>query len=183
MDSLSIDRATFVGLSLGGLVAQTVAAEHAERVDKLVLAHTTTHFDAAGASSLQERAARAEAGELRQIADEAMTRTLTDRFRGTHPAEVARLHTIFEETSPKGFALACHAMSGFDGRAALSRIGAPTLVIAGASDPISPPELSRALAGAIADSRLVCVPRAAHLSCVERPAIFNRIVREVAGLG
>jgi 3-oxoadipate enol-lactonase len=177
LDALSIDSASIVGLSMGGLVAQAVAAHFPERVERLVLAHSTAFFPSAAAASLRERAKRAERGELAAIAGEAMQRTLTDGFRERNPAEVARLQGIFGRTSPNAFAMACRAMANFDGRAALAEIRAPALVIGGDSDPISPPDLARSLAGGIAGSRLVFLP-AVHLSNIERPADFNQIVMD-----
>jgi 3-oxoadipate enol-lactonase len=176
LDELSIEPVSVVGLSMGGLVAQTLASRNPDRVEKLVLAHSTAYFPLAAADSLEERATRAEHGGMAQIAVEAMHRTLTEPFRKGNPVETARVRSIFESTDGSGFALACRAMAGFDGRASLTEIRAPTLVIGGDSDPNSTPELVRTLAGGIADSRLVFLP-AAHLSNVERPDTFNRLVR------
>jgi 3-oxoadipate enol-lactonase len=176
LDQLSIERASVVGLLMGGLVAQSMAARYADRVDKLVLAHSTAFFPSAAVVSLEDRASRAKQGEMQQIAVEALERTMTDEFRHVHPDEAEWVRTIFERTNAAGFALACRAMADFDGRAALGEIRAPALVIAGDFDPINTPKMARMLTAGISNSRLALLP-AAHLGNIEQPNAFNKLVR------
>jgi 3-oxoadipate enol-lactonase len=81
-------------------------------------------------------------------------------------------------TPPIGYAGACAAIEDMDLRADLPRISAPTLVIAGADDPATPPAHGAAIAAAIPGARLEVVPDAAHLATYEQAGTANRLILE-----
>lgn len=175
LDDHQVARAHFVGLSLGGMVAQWMAARQADRVDRLALFCTTAYY--ADRRPWQERAATVRAGGLEAIADAVVERWLTDDYRRDHPAEMAGLRAMVVGIDSEGYAGCCEAIADMDLRPDLSRIKAPTLVVAGAEDPAVPPERMRELAAEISGSRFVIVP-GAHVPPLEHPEVVTNLLLE-----
>jgi len=129
LDDYGVARAHVVGLSLSGMVAQLIAARQPQRVDRLVLLCTAAHYPEP--RSWTERAAAVRAGGTDAIADAVVERWLTAEYRRDHPAEVAGLREMVVSIDNEGYAACCDAIADMDLRPDLSRIQAPTLVIAG----------------------------------------------------
>jgi 3-oxoadipate enol-lactonase len=175
LDDLGVARAHLVGLSLGGMVAQLIAAHQPQRVDRLVLLCTAAHYPEP--QPWTERAAAVRSGGTDAIADAVVERWLTVDYRRDHPEEVARLREMVVSIDDEGYAACCDAIADMDLRPDLSRIQAPTLVIAGVEDPALPPERMRELADEIAGSRFVIVP-GAHVPPLEHPDIVTSLLLE-----
>ncbi|HEU5213619.1 MAG TPA: 3-oxoadipate enol-lactonase [Gaiellaceae bacterium] len=172
LDALGIDRVSLCGLSLGGAVAMHFAAGAPERVERLVLACTAARFP--NAEAYGERAAAVRANGMEPIADAIVGRWFTAAFRDAQPATVRRYRDMLVSTLPEGYARGCEAVRDFDARDTLGRVTAPSLVIAGADDPATTPEVCAGLADAIDGARLVVLDGAAHLANVEQPESFAR---------
>jgi 3-oxoadipate enol-lactonase len=162
-------RFSFVGLSLGGAVGMRVAALAPERVEKLVLACTSSRFGEP--EQWVERAATVRADGLEAIVDGVLGRWFTRAYD-----DVDRWRRMFLSVDREGYARCCEALAGWDGGDDLRRIEAPTLVVAGEHDPTSPPEQGRAIAAAVTGARVEVIDGAAHLANVERPDAFNRLL-------
>jgi 3-oxoadipate enol-lactonase len=174
---LGIDRAHYVGLSIGAMVGMWIAANAPERIDRLVLVCTSAHM--APASMWQERAARVrEARSTEPIADAVVDRWLTAAFAAEHPEVRARLRAMLVSADPEGYAACCGAIERMDLRADLTRITAQTLVISGADDHATPVEHQRLIAEAIPGARHEIVSPAAHSAAVEQPDAVNRLIEE-----
>jgi len=173
MDSLGIERADFVGLSLGGMVGMWLGAHHPERIRRLVLACTTPHMPPP--ELWIERAALVEAEGMEAIADSVLARWFTEGFVVEHPGAVLPIREQFLATSAHGYAQCGLAISRMDQRDTLARITAPTLVIAGTSDPATTPEVCQRLADAIPGSRYAEVD-AAHIAAVEAVGAFTSLI-------
>jgi 3-oxoadipate enol-lactonase len=170
LDRLGIERAHWCGLSLGGMVAMRAAIHTPGRVDRLVLANTAAHMPPAAAWS--ERMALVRHGGMEPLAEPTMARWFTPAFRQRAPCEVGRIRKIFLGTDPASYAAACAAIRDLDLRADLARIGAPTLLLAGAHDAGVPPARMAEMQAAICGARLVTLD-AAHLSNIEACAEFT----------
>ncbi|MDX6234046.1 MAG: 3-oxoadipate enol-lactonase, partial [Nocardioidaceae bacterium] len=179
LDDYAVARAHVVGLSLGGMLAQRIAARQPQRVDRLALLCTAAHYP--DAQPWTERAATVRAGGTDAIADAVVDRWLTADYRRDHPTEVSRLREMVVSIDNEGYAACCDAIADMDLRPDLSRIQAPTLVIAGAEDPAVPPARMRELADEIAGSRFVTVP-GAHVPPLEHPAIVTNLLLEHFGV-
>jgi 3-oxoadipate enol-lactonase len=164
-------RFSFVGLSLGGAVGMRVAALAPERLEKLVLACTSSRFGEA--SQWRERAATVRAEGLEAIVDAVMSRWFTPAYGAVTP-----WREMFLSVDPEGYARCCEALAGWDGGEDLERIQAQTLVVAGAEDPTSPPEHARGIVARIRDARLAVIDDAAHLANIEGVEEFNRLLEE-----
>ncbi len=178
LDRLGIERAHWVGLSMGGMVGQAFALGHGARLGRLVIANTTSSYGADGRAMWEARAKAVEEGGMAAVTDLAMTRYFSDEFRARQPATVDRIRRRFLATDPRGYIGCCDAIRDLDFTSQLSRIRAPTLVIAGEKDAGTPPAMSQAMVEAIPGSKLAVIPGAAHLSAVENPAAFGALARD-----
>ncbi|HLG08603.1 MAG TPA: 3-oxoadipate enol-lactonase [Gaiellaceae bacterium] len=172
LDRLELERASFCGLSLGGMVGMALALEAPERVDRLVLCCTAAFLGPA--EGWHERARLVRAGGTAAIAERVLERWFTERFHAEHPVTVTRFREMLEATPRGGYAACCEAIARWDARTSLGAIRAPTLVVAGAEDVATPPDDAAFLEGAIPGAGLVVLPGAAHLANVEQPELFNR---------
>jgi 3-oxoadipate enol-lactonase len=177
MDSLAIARASYGGLSIGGMVGMWLGANAPERVDRLILICTSAHMPPP--SFWQERAAAVlEAGSPEPIADGVVERWLTPDFAAEYPQVRAELRAMLATTDAAGYAACCGAIERMDLRDDLSRIAAPTIVISGSHDPATPPEHQHLIAQAIPGARHETVGPAAHLAAVQQPEAVNRLIGE-----
>lgn len=175
LDRLDIGRAHVCGLSLGGLVGLWLAASHPERVDRLVACCTAPAFPA---ESWHERAATVRAHGTEVMADPTMERWFTPGFRQRQPDVVDRLRTMLLATRAEGYAGCCEALAGVDLTGALAGVTVPTLAIAGADDPATPPEQLERIADGVTDGRLAVVDDAAHLVNLEQPQRVTALIRD-----
>jgi 3-oxoadipate enol-lactonase/4-carboxymuconolactone decarboxylase len=166
LDALGIDRAHVVGLSLGGMTAQSVASHAPDRVLSLTLMATSAHMPTEAAWN--ERAATVRARGMAAIASAVMGRWFTAGFVDRSPDAVAAVRKAFVATDPNGYAICCEAIGRMDLRPALTRIVAPTLVIAGRADPATPVAMAEEICASIPQAELTILPQAAHLLAIER---------------
>lgn len=171
LDRLAIERAHLVGLSLGGMTAMRAAARHPERVDHLAVLCTSVRLDPAEA--WHDRAATVRSNGTAAIAPAVVERWYTAAHRAAHPELVASARATVAATPAEGYAGCCEVIATMDLTADLPRISAPTLAIAGADDPATPPEHLDRIARSVQSGRLVTVPRAAHLANDEQPDTVN----------
>jgi 3-oxoadipate enol-lactonase len=169
LDEAGADTFSFVGLSLGGAVGMRLALDAPDRIDKLVLCCTAARFGEPEA--WHERAATVREHGLEAIVDAVLARWLTPGFDG-----VDRFRTMFLSVDPEGYARCCEALARWDVRDELAGITAPTLVVAAADDPSTPPPVVEAVAAGIPGARFEAIANAAHLVNVERPGEFNRLL-------
>jgi 3-oxoadipate enol-lactonase len=180
LDRLGVARAHLVGLSLGGMLSLSVAAHHPARVDRLVVCCASARLGPP--TFWAERAARARAEGTSAMAAAVTARWLTPAFRDADPARAAALQAMVAATPAEGYAACCGAIERMDLRADLPAIRAPTLAIAGAQDPATPPEHLAAIAAAIPGARTAVVDGAAHAAIVEQPArILALITAHLSG--
>jgi 3-oxoadipate enol-lactonase len=171
LDHLGVARAHLCGLSLGGVVALSLAARHPARVGRVVLANTGARIGSA--ESWDARVAAVRAGGTGALRDTVIPRWLSAGFRARRPDVARALGDMLAATPAEGYAAACLALRGADLRDVALTVRAPTLIIAGEADEATPPSLSEALHAAIAGSELLVLPGAAHLSNVELPDAFT----------
>jgi 3-oxoadipate enol-lactonase len=166
LDELGVQRVRFCGLSLGGAAGMRLALDAPERIGRLVLCCTSMRF--ATPAFWEERARAVRAGGVEAIADAVLERWFTPEF-----ADVRRYRDMLVSTPSEGYARCCEALRDWDARGTLGAVTAPTLAIAGAEDPSTPPEGLEAIAAEIDGARLVVLDHARHLPNVERPDEFN----------
>jgi 3-oxoadipate enol-lactonase/4-carboxymuconolactone decarboxylase len=179
-DSLGIDRFVYAGISLGGAVGLWLAVHHPERIESLALICSAARFG--DPADWRARAELVKEKGTRPVADTAATRWFTPAFAAA-PAALALVDDL-RAVDPDDYAALCDALARFDLRAELSRITAPTLVIAGREDPATPPDRARELADGIPGASLTEVAHAAHLAGVEQPGpVLAALLGHVAPSG
>ena len=171
LDRLGIERFSFCGLSIGGMVGMWLASEVPERIERLVLCCTSARFDPEAYNS-RARTVRAEGVGV--VADAVLERWFTPEFSASHPGVVEWAGSMLRNTPVEGYAGCCEAIGGAELASRLGGIQAPTLVIAGADDPAAPVDKSELIRDSIPDARLVVIERAAHLANVEQPEAVTR---------
>lgn len=167
LDRLGVERAHFVGLSLGGMTGMRLAARNPDRVDRLVLLCTGAHL--APSSAWRDRAATVRTEGTQAVAEAVVARWFTPGFLETSPEVKASCEAMVAETPAEGYAGCCEVIAAMDLRDDLPAIPAPTLAIAGADDPATPPPHLKEIADAVKDGRLLVVPDSAHLASAEHP--------------
>ncbi len=174
MDHLNIKRAHFCGLSMGGLVGMWLAVKHPERIDRLVLCNTSALI---GNNEMWEARIEAVNKEgMAGIVQAVLSRWFTADFIARVPAKVTLVRDMLMRTPAAGYVACCAALRDMDLRDGIRTIKAPTLVIAGMRDKITPPQEGKLVAERIAGARYAEL-KAAHLSNWEVPQGFvTRII-------
>ncbi len=178
LDRLGVARTHWVGLSMGGMVGQAFALRHADRLDRLVLANTTSAYGPDGRAMWDNRIRTVTEGGLGAIHELVAQRYFSDAFRAAHADVVARVMGRFMETPAAGYLGCCEAIRDMALQPRLAGIHAPTLVIAGELDQGTPVAMSQAIVERIPGSRLDIIAGASHLSAVEKPVEFNALVAD-----
>jgi 3-oxoadipate enol-lactonase len=176
LDRLGIQRAHWVGLSMGGMIGQAFALRHGDRLGRLVLANTTSSYGPEGKPNWQKRIQLVEQGGLAAIRDMVEQRYFSEDFRRDHADIVAKVMGRFMETPAQGYLGCCDAIAELDFSRDLARIGHRTLAIAGDQDVGTPPAMSEAIVSKVPGARLAIIQGAAHLSAAEKPQEFSRLV-------
>ena len=175
LDDFGIDHASYCGISLGGMIGMWLAANAPDRIDVLGLCCTSAYLPPA--PGWADRAARVRREGMASIAGQVVARWFTPAFRDREPAIPAAFTAALEGVDPEGYAGCCEAIAAMDLRASLAAIAAPTLVIAGADDPSTPPWHGAVIARGIRNSRLAVVRGAAHLANVSSPGEITAALR------
>jgi pimeloyl-ACP methyl ester carboxylesterase len=176
LDALGIERASVGGLSMGGYVALNLVIRYPERVDGLILADTRAGADdEAGRGNRAALAEKALTQGAVAVAEQMLPKLLSAAAPQADPQLVAQVRALIEGAVPAAIAAASLAMGErADSTGRLAAITAPTLVIVGSEDSITPVAESTAMKDAIPQASLAIIPDAGHLSNLERPAAFNR---------
>ncbi|OBF28016.1 3-oxoadipate enol-lactonase [Mycobacterium sp. ACS4331] len=172
LDRLGVERAHLVGLSLGGMTAMRVAARNPERVDRMVVLCTAAYLPPAHGWS--QRAATVRADGAGAVAEAVVQRWFSQDFDGA----LTYWRDMVAGTPAEGYAACCEAIAELDLRQDLSAITAPTLAIAGADDPATPPARLEEIVAAVPGSRLLVVEHAAHLANAEQPGVVTAALIE-----
>ena len=168
LDALGVRECVFVGLSIGGLIAQGLAVKRLDLVRGLVLSNTAAKIGTA--EMWQARIAAIRADGIEAIAGPTMERWFSRPFRET--AEVKGWHAMLARQPAEGYIGCCAAIAGTDFYTPTSGLTLPTLAIAGSEDGSTPPDLVRETAALIKGSRFHLIRGAGHLPCVEKPADY-----------
>lgn len=178
MDFLKIERATVVGLSLGGIIAADFALEHPDRVERLVLVGAGLRGDKQPPDKDAMKAYEAASkGIAEEFVNVTMKSGLYAAVREGTPA-YARLRQMMLENF-KAVSTFAPGFLKYPEPATIERLGqikAPTLVVIGGEDAQILKNVADTLAGGIPGARKVVIPGASHHPPLERPKEFNKAV-------
>lgn len=169
----------FVGLSMGGMVAQQLAVRHPHLVSSIVVANSSSYYGDVARGMWRARIETVRNLGLQAIAGSVMQRWFTPAFRddAAGAQRVAELRRIFEGTDARVYAACCEAISRIDFYDTNPRIACPTLVVAGSQDESTPPSMAATIRNSISGAQFAQL-EAAHLSAVERPVEFSNLVAD-----
>jgi 3-oxoadipate enol-lactonase len=180
LDRLGLERVSFCGVSLGGMTGMWLAVNAPERLERLALCCTSAHLPPR--ENWTERAATVRAQGMEAVVDAALERWFTPALAELRPEAVERTRRALLDTPAEGYAGCCEAIATHDLRAELGSIRVPTLVLAAADDPATPPEHGRLIAETIDGARFVVLERGRHLAAVEEPEAFSHeLLAHLAG--
>jgi 3-oxoadipate enol-lactonase len=176
LDRLEIERASFCGLSIGGMIAIWLGAHAPERIERLAICCTRAQLPPP--EQWIERAATIRAEGMAPVVDAALERWFTPALHRDDQATVERFRGMLLGCDPEGYAGGCEALARADLRSEATGIAAPALVIGARDDPVAPPESIRELAESIPGAGHAIIPDARHLVSVERPRAFTEALAE-----
>lgn len=173
LDELSIARAHFCGISMGGITGVALAARYPDRVDRIVLANTAAKI---GSDEVWvPRADKARNGGMASLADAVLPRWFTQAFIERETLMYAQIRDVFVHTDNEGYASNCDALRIADLRGETYNIRARTLVISGTHDVAATTQQGKELTASIDGARYVEFD-ASHITNIELPDAFNRTV-------
>lgn len=174
LDALAIERVHFVGLSMGGMIAQLLASKHPERLLSVSLCDTACRLPPE--SAWDQRINLALTKGTAAFMQPMTTRWLTPGYYAQHPEIVAKLGAMIAKTSVEGAVGCAEAIKKMDQTAILAGIKVPALIVVGEQDVGTPVAAAEFLHRAIAESRLTIIKDAGHLPNIEQTAVFDRTV-------
>jgi 3-oxoadipate enol-lactonase len=175
LDHLGIGRAAVVGLSVGGMIAQGLAALHPEKVAALVLCDTAHKI---GTETMwNDRIAAVTGKGIAAIADAIMQRWFTPAYRSPENPDSVGYTAMLTRTDVDGYAGTCAALRDADLTESTRALKVPTLLMVGDQDGSTPPDLVRSTAALIRGSEFRIVEGAGHLPCIEKPEAVASLIR------
>ncbi|MFK7938746.1 MAG: 3-oxoadipate enol-lactonase [Roseovarius sp.] len=172
LDLLGVRDCAFVGLGLGGMIAQGLAVKRLDLVRALVLAGTAAKWGLP--RTWQAQAITAKTEGMHAVADQVMARWFSPK--AIREGHARNAYSRLTKMHPDGYAGGCAAIAGTDFLTPTSGLRLPVLGIAGADDRATPPDLVRETLAAIPGSRFELMRRAGHLMCVDQPQGFATLL-------
>jgi len=176
LTGLGIAETHFVGLSMGGMIGQVFALKYPPMVRSLVLCDTTSRYPKEATPVWEERFRAVKAKGMEPMVEPTLQRWFTAPFRERRRDVMDRVRTMLRGTPPQGYIGCAHAILTIDVTDQLSAVRCPALVIVGEEDPGTPVEMARAIHAALPSAELAILRSAAHLSNMEQPEEFNRVL-------
>jgi 3-oxoadipate enol-lactonase len=174
LKALGIARTHWVGLSMGGMIGQTLALKAPEVFASLALCDTSSRIPAEAKPQWQDRIKTAETQGMEPLVEPTLARWFTEPFRKSRQDVVGRVAEMIRKTPVSGYVGCCHAISALDLTERIGAIKIPTIAIVGEDDPGTPVAAHKVIHEKIAGSKLEILKSAAHLSNMEQPEAFNR---------
>ena len=177
MDLHGLSGALVCGVSVGGMIAQQLAANRPDLVSGLLLSNTGHRIGTA--ESWNARIETVERDGIAAMAEPILERWLSSFYRASNPEAMAGWRAMLTRTPAAGYAALCRAIRDADLTEAARGIDVPTLCLAGSEDGATPPELVRELADLVPGAAYRCLDGVGHLPSIERPDNVARMLRDL----
>ncbi|MEP5729300.1 MAG: 3-oxoadipate enol-lactonase [Sulfitobacter sp.] len=174
LDDLGVSNALICGVSVGGMIAQGLAASRPDLVSGLVLCCTGAKIGDAQSWTLRIDAI--EKDGIASLSDAILERWFSPDFMQTRQTDLAAYRNMLIRTSVAGYTGVCAAIAETDFTEQCKHIMVPALCIAGADDHATPPALVHELAKNIAGASFQIIERCGHLPCIEQPDMLGNAI-------
>lgn len=178
MDDYGIDKADFIGLSMGGMTGMGLAIKHPDRFGRMVLADARSVATEAYKAMWDQRIATINESGIGDVADASLGLWFTEDWRAENPKETEDARAMIAGTDPKGYIASCYALRELDYFKDLGSITLPVLYICGGEDKGAPPLEMQQMARITPGARYFEIPKAGHVANINRPKVFNAAVEE-----
>jgi 3-oxoadipate enol-lactonase len=183
LDCLGIERTHLIGLSIGGMIAQSFALHHPLRLERLVIASSMCELPSGADEVWLNRLETVARGGVAALAEATLTRWFTAEFATLQPETVARVRNMLEASSSEGYSGCAEAIRHMDIAHHIHAIRNPTMVLVGRQDPGTPVEASEQIHARIPGSQLEIVDPGSHQLPIERAQRFAELVSTFLGQG
>jgi 3-oxoadipate enol-lactonase len=174
MKELKIERCKFVGLSIGGMIGQTLALRQTGKFEKMVFADTGHMQPPEAIKQWEDRIKIAQSQGMKALVPSTMERWFTPAFRESAPAK--KIADIIAATPVNGYVGCGQAIMKLNTTAKLKEIKVPVLAITGESDPSA--GATKYIGEHVPGAKFVSIAQAAHIANVEQPEKFNQALRD-----
>lgn len=181
LDHFGVAKAHFCGLSMGGRILQDFCALYPDRVATLVLCGTTPGFDVSMTPDQKAEFVRLRTQALKEGKEPRdMAAGVAKSLVGPNVSDTVfdRLVDSMSRLHKDSYIMTVEASLGFNRAKELSAIAAPTLLVYGEHDPLTPPDVGRRMQAEIPGAELAIIEDSGHLVNMEQPEAFNAAVRD-----
>jgi 3-oxoadipate enol-lactonase len=182
MDALSIAKAHFAGLSMGGATAFGLAQKHPNRLDRVIVCDTPCQSTPTSAQQWEERIVVAQKQGMEALVEPTVGRWFPPDILSANPPYVDKVRAMIRATPVNGFIGCAAALANHNFAAAAATVTRPVLFMVGEKDGVAPPAM-RKLGAALPGSRFVELPGAGHISNMDRPDGFNWAIADFLKAG
>ena len=176
MDAIGVLKASFMGLSLGGMTALGLARDHPQRFDRIVCCDARADSPPAYVKSWDERIALVTREGVEAVVEPSLERWLAAPFRAANADIVAATGAMIAKTSATGYIACCGALQRLDFQKDLPSLTLPILYVVGSDDLGAPADNMRAMAAATPGAQFVEIPGGAHLPNLDNATAFNAAI-------
>jgi len=181
LDALSIKKAHFAGLSMGGATALGLAERHPDRFERIIVCDSPCQSTPQSSQQWEERIAVAQTQGIAALVEPTVSRWFPPEILAKNPPQVDKVRAMIRATPVNGFIGCAAALADHDYAATVAAVKCPVLFLVGEKD--APAPAMRKLHERLPGSRYVALPGAGHISNMDRPAEFNRAVSDFLGAG
>lgn len=183
MDALGIERADFMGLSMGLMTGLGLGIGHGSRFGRMVLCDGRADAPEPFRAMWDQRIATVREGGMTAMAEATLPMWLSEDFRAADPARASALKAMIETTDPAGYIACCQALQTLDYLKDAGTISNDVLCLTGSQDKGAMPDVVKGIAAAIPGAAYTEIAGAHHISNVDAPEAFNAAIADFLGLG
>ncbi len=182
LDALSIKKAHFAGLSMGGATALGLAEKHADRFGRIIVCDSPCQSTPASSQQWEERIVVAQEKGMAALIEPTVSRWFPAETVAKNPPHLDKVRGMIRDTPVNGFIGCAAALAAHDYASAIATVKCPVLFMVGEKDGATPAAM-RKLNEKLPGSHFVELPGAGHISNMDRPAEFTRAIREFLTAG
>jgi 3-oxoadipate enol-lactonase len=182
LDALSIKKAHFAGVSMGGATALGLAQKHADRFGRIIVCDSPCQSTPASSQQWEERIVIAQEKGMAALVEPTVSRWFPAETVAKNPPHLDKVRGMIRDTPVNGFIGCAAALAAHDYASAITTVKCPVLFMVGEKDGATPTAM-RKLNEKLSGSHFVELPGAGHISNMDRPAEFTRAIREFLTAG